>query len=34
MERKPFRIVTKGRLTTVDHYCHTRLSKNIRPLRS
>lgn len=34
MERKPFRVVTKGRLTTIDHYRHTRLSKNIRPLRS
>jgi hypothetical protein len=34
MERKRFRTITKGRLTLIDHYRHTRLSKNIRPLRS
>ena len=34
MERKRFRTITKGRLVLIDHYRHTRLSKNIRPLRS
>ena len=34
MERKKFRTLTKGRLVTLDHYRHTRLSKIIKPLRS